>query len=133
MTYRIFNNAGPKDTIYQYSSLDDDARDAVSEAHDSIWNHVTRRRPPYALAGLLVGQGVIFDDPSPGHDYAGSLDGTWIWSSPLAYFRFRIIFTKSKLDTWEYGPGSRPKGVNLNMIAPSGRLTDARGQDGSTP
>jgi hypothetical protein len=126
MTYKILHNAGPNHTVEQYARLSKDARDSVSRAHDLIWQFTTRNSPPFGLTGFSVANGMVFDDPSPKADYAGSIDGAWIWSCPIAYFRFRVIRTKSKLDTWEYGIGPRPVGVILSVIEPVGKLSFVR-------
>jgi hypothetical protein len=126
MTYRIAHNAGPPYTQHQYARLSEEARKAVSRAHDLIWQFVTQGSPPFNLTGSLVGNGVVFDDPSPKMDYDGSVDGAWIWSCPIAHFRFRIIISKSKLDTWEYGAGPCPKDLALVPPKPIGKLLPKR-------
>jgi hypothetical protein len=130
MPYRIQHNAGPSYTVDQYAALSTSAKFAVSIAHDLIWQFVTQTNPPFYLTGYSVGDGFIFDDPMPRLEYVGSLAGSWIWSSQIAYFRFRIIETKSKLDTWEYGPGPRPTGLVLVPMEPVGTLSVRGGKDG---
>lgn len=123
MTYKITRNEGPPEALDGYARLADDAKVEVRRAHTAIFRYATENRPPFSFTGVLVESGMIFDDPMPKPDYVNGLIGAWIWSSPSCYFRFRIIATKSKLDTWEYGVGPRPQGILLTTIQPSGKLS----------
>lgn len=127
MNYQIRQNAGPKETVYQFARLSIEERQCVDRAHRLIWNFVTQNPPPFNLTGLVADTGMIFEDPIPPTDYHGSIDGAWIWSNRKAYFRFRIIVSKGKLDTWEYGRGPHPRDLSLSRIDPIGKLEAARG------
>lgn len=120
----MLDNGGAPELNYWYATLCSEGRSRVSRAHDAIWQHVKGRPPPYDLAGYAVADGLIFDDPAPGPEYSlpGQLAGAWIWSSQWAYFRFRAILTKSKLDIWDLDRGRAPAGVALPPIMPRGKI-----------
>jgi len=122
VSYKIRHNAGPEDALDGFARLSVDAQNQIRRAHKTLWLYATENEPPFSFTGVLVETGLVFDDPMPKLDHLDSLAGAWIWSSPICYFRFRIIRTKSKLDTWEYGSGPKPQGISLAPIQPCGKL-----------
>lgn len=94
-----------------YGDLPPQAGQLIKSAYAAIFRKLNRHPGPYTLTGQSTHGGVICIDPSPNPAFSMPRFGPWIWSSSQAFFRFRVIESRKKLDMWDFGVGHGPVGL----------------------